>query len=125
MYDLYKPLSVSGWGARPRAYSSIPGIQNFSAFLEYNATATVGNHRLELQAGLRTVSLLGLDRRYEMQGKIYLDPRASLKWSLPSISVGGEPLRLAVVGGLGKTPKMPPLHCIYPHLHYNHIKEPH
>lgn len=123
VYDLYKPLSVSGWGARPRAYSSIPGIQNFSAFLEYNATATVGNHRLELQAGLRTASLLGLDRRYEMQGKIYLDPRASLKWSLPSISVGGEPLRLAVVGGMGKTTKMPTLNYLYPDLHYNDITE--
>lgn len=32
VYDLYKPLSVSGWGARPRAYSSIPGIQNFRHF---------------------------------------------------------------------------------------------
>ncbi len=123
VYDLSRPLSVSGWGSRPRKFSDIPALSQVSAFIEYNGKAELASHRLELQAGLRTNSLTGLDSRYAMKGHIYLDPRANLKWSLPTWEWAGHRIALSFAGGMGKTSKMPTLNYLYPDKHYNDITE--
>ncbi|UKI24240.1 MAG: TonB-dependent receptor plug domain-containing protein [Bacteroidales bacterium] len=123
VYDLSRPLSVSGWGSRPRKFSDIPALSQVSAFIEYNGKAELASHRLELQAGLRTNSLTGLDSRYAMKGHIYLDPRANLKWSLPAWEWAGHRIALSFAGGMGKTSKMPTLNYLYPDKHYNDITE--
>ena len=123
VYDLSRPLSVSGWGSRPRKFSDIPALSQVSAFIEYNGKAELASHRLELQAGLRTNSLTGLDSRYAMKGHIYLDPRANLKWSLPAWEWAGHRIALSFAGGVGKTSKMPTLNYLYPDKHYNDITE--
>ena len=123
VYDLSRPLSVSGWGSRPRKFSDIPALSQVSAFIEYNGKAELASHRLELQAGLRTNSLTGLDSRYAMKGHIYLDPRANLKWSLPAWEWAGHRVALSFAGGVGKTSKMPTLNYLYPDKHYNDITE--
>lgn len=123
VYDLSRPLSVSGWGSRPRKFSDIPALSQVSAFIEYNGKAELASHRLELQAGLRTNSLTGLDSRYAMKGHIYLDPRANLKWSLPTWEWAGHRIALSFAGGVGKTSKMPTLNYLYPDKHYNDITE--
>ena len=123
VYDLSRPLSVSGWGSRPRKFSDIPALSQVSAFIEYNGKAELASHRIELQAGLRTNSLTGLDSRYAMKGHIYLDPRANLKWSLPAWEWAGHRIALSFAGGVGKTSKMPTLNYLYPDKHYNDITE--
>lgn len=123
VYDLSRPLSVSGWGSRPRKFSDIPALSQVSAFIEYNGKAELASHRLELQAGLRTNSLTGLDSRYTMKGHIYLDPRANLKWSLPAWEWAGHRIALSFAGGVGKTSKMPTLNYLYPDKYYNDITE--
>ena len=123
VYDLSRPLSVSGWGSRPRKFSDIPALSQVSAFIEYNGKAELASHRLELQAGLRTNSLTGLDSRYAMKGHIYLDPRANLKWSLPAWEWAGHRIALSFAGGVGKTSKMPTLNYLYPDKYYNDITE--
>ena len=123
VYDLSRPLSVSGWGSRPRKFSDIPALSQVSAFIEYNGKAELASHRLELQAGLRTNSLTGLDSRYAMKGHIFLDPRANLKWSLPAWEWAGHRIALSFAGGVGKTSKMPTLNYLYPDKHYNDITE--
>lgn len=123
VYDLSRPLSVSGWGSRPRKFSDIPALSQVSAFIEYNGKAELASHRLELQAGLRTNSLTGLDSRYAMKGHIYLDPRANLKWSLPAWEWAGHRIKLSFAGGVGKTSKMPTLNYLYPDKYYNDITE--
>lgn len=123
VYDLSRPLSVSGWGSRPRKFSDIPALSQVSAFIEYNGKAELASHRLELQAGLRTNSLTGLDSRYAMKGHIYLDPRANLKWSLPAWEWAGHRIKLSFAGGMGKTSKMPTLNYLYPDKYYNDITE--
>lgn len=123
VYDLSRPLSVSGWGSRPRKFSDIPALSQVSAFIEYNGKAELASHRLELQAGLRTNSLTGLDSRYAMKGHIYLDPRANLKWSLPTWEWAGHRIALSFAGGVGKTSKMPTLNYLYPDKYYNDITE--
>ena len=123
VYDLSRPLSVSGWGSRPRKFSDIPALSQVSAFIEYNGKAELASHRIELQAGMRTNSLTGLDSRYAMKGHIYLDPRANLKWSLPAWEWAGHRIALSFAGGVGKTSKMPTLNYLYPDKYYNDITE--
>ena len=123
VYDLSRPLSVSGWGSRPRKFSDIPALSQVSAFIEYNGKAELASHRIELQAGLRTNSLTGLDSRYAMKGHIYLDPRANLKWSLPAWEWAGHRIALSFASGMGKTSKMPTLNYLYPDKYYNDITE--
>ena len=114
---------MSGWGSRPRKFSDIPALSQVSAFIEYNGKAELASHRLELQAGLRTNSLTGLDSRYAMKGHIYLDPRANLKWSLPTWEWAGHRIALSFAGGVGKTSEMPTLNYLYPDKYYNDITE--
>lgn len=123
VYDLSRPLSVSGWGSRPRKFSDIPALSQVSAFIEYDGKLQLGGHKIELQAGLRTNSLTGLDSRYTMQGKVYLDPRANLKWNLPAWECAGRRVTLSFAGGIGKTSKMPTLNYLYPDKYYNDITE--
>lgn len=123
VYDLTRPLSVSGWGSRPRKFSDIPALSQVSAFVEYNGALDLHGHKVELQAGLRTNSLTGLDSRYAMKGHVYLDPRANLKWTLPAWEWAGRRMLLSLGGGIGKTSKMPTLNYLYPDKHYNDITE--
>lgn len=123
VYDLSRPLSASGWGSRPRKYSDIPGLSQVSAFLEYTGSLTAASHRIELQAGLRTNSLTGLDSRYAMKGNVYLDPRANLQWTLPAFCLSGQKSTVSLMAGIGKTTKMPTLNYLYPDKKYNDITE--
>ena len=94
VYDMHHPLSVSGWSSRPRKYSDIPSLQNFSLFAEELMKANVEKCQLELMVGLRLNTLLGLERQFDMSGKYYADPRANLAWHLPKFKLGGKPIYL-------------------------------
>lgn len=119
VYDLERPLSAS-WTTRPRAYSDIPALQVLSAYAEDNVTAQVAGCRMELQAGVRTISLPGLDSRYDISGRVFLDPRVNAVVHLPAIG-GADGLRLLVGGGYGTTTKMPTTDYLYPQCHYDDI----
>ena len=118
VYDLTRPLSAS-WTSRPRAYSDIPALQVVSSFIEERATLPIGANRLEVQAGVRSISLVGLDARYDLNGKIYLDPRANAVWNFPAIHIGERDLRLLIAGGWGLTTKMPTVDYLFPQQAYN------
>ena len=120
VYDLSHPISTS-WGARPRAYSDIPALQNLSFFLEGNTLFLLGKNKLELQVGARSVTQIGMSERYLLQGKPYIDPRANAQWSFPAIPVAGRDLHISISGGYGVTTKMPTLDYLYPDLWYNDI----
>ncbi len=121
VYDLTQPLSAS-WTTRPRAFRDIPGLSVLSAFIEDEFSATIGKSRLELQAGVRSQQLPGLDSRYYLSGKIYLDPRVNAVWHLPEFSAfGGQTVKLLLAGGYGLTTKMPTVDYLYPQCHYNDI----
>ena len=118
VYDLERPLSAS-WTTRPRAFSDIPSLNVVSAFVEDDMSARIGSHTLQLQAGLRSIGLAGLDSRYTLAGKLYLDPRFNLKWELPPITVGERQLKLHLAGGYGLTTKMPTIAYLFPQAHYS------
>jgi hypothetical protein len=121
VYDLSHPITSTGWHHRPRAYKDIPALQNLSLFAEDYVTAEIGRNKMEIQAGLRSVNQLAIDSRYEIAGKMYLDPRINVRWSFPAIPAGNSELRIAVSGGGGKTTRMPTLNYLYPNPVYTDI----
>lgn len=121
VYDMHRPLSVSGWSSRPRKYSDIPALQNFSFFVEDLMKANIGKSKIELMAGVRLNTLLGLDSKYNMSGKYYADPRVNLAWHFPKFDLGGKPMAISLNGGYGITTKMPTLNYLYPDKYYSNF----
>ncbi|MBD5268803.1 MAG: TonB-dependent receptor [Bacteroides sp.] len=117
VYDLTRPLGAS-WTTRPRAYKTIPALNILSAYVEDNFKVNVGKSLVELQAGVRTQSLVGLDSRFLLSGKVYLDPRLNMVCHFPAIT-SGRPLTFLIAGGYGVTTKMPTIDYLYPQVHYN------
>ena len=108
VFDVTRPIS-EGLSTRPRRFKDIPGLQPFAFYAEEVLNLPVKRHKLAFTAGIRLQSLLGLDRKYEMQGKIYPDLRLDLQWSLPT----SNGWNIAFSGGLGWISRMPTPHsCI-------------
>jgi len=118
VYDLSQPLSAS-WVTRPRAYKDIPALKVLSFYVEDNLRVPIGKHMAELQAGVRSIQLVGLDRCYDLSGKVYFDPRINAKWEFPSIKIGKRNIKLSLAGGYGITTKMPTVSHLFPQVHYN------
>lgn len=118
VYDLLKPLS-GGWSTRPRAYKDIPALNTVSAYLEDGITALIGEHKLQAQAGARLIALTGLDSRYYLSGRPYIDPRVNAEWTFPAFNVGGIPMKLSAAGGYGMTTRMPTIDYLFPQVHYS------
>ena len=121
VYDMARPLSLSGWSSRPRKYSDIPALQNFSLFGEELLKWGWGRSQLDLMAGVRLNSLLGLNRKFDMSGKMYVDPRVNLAWHLPKFDVGDKPMSISLNVGYGITTKMPTLNYLYPDKYYSNF----
>ncbi len=121
VYDMSRPLSLSGWNSRPRKYSDIPSLQNFSLFGEELLKWGWGKCQLELMAGVRLNSLLGLSGKFDMSGKFYADPRANLAWHFPKFDIGGKPMSISLNVGYGITTKMPTLNYLYPDKYYSNF----
>lgn len=116
-YDLSRPITA-GNTSRPRPFNDIPAIQQFSAYVENESEIKLGNHTVNLQLGLRETQLVGLDSRYYLSGRPYLDPRANLKWVFPYLDVAGSPMVFELGAGAGLHTKMPVAAYLYPDLLY-------
>lgn len=117
VYDLTRPLSGS-WTTRPREYRDVPALHVLSFFAEANLKQHVGGSLAELQAGLRTIQMPHLDKRYHMHGRVYLDPRVNLLWRLPEWQAGGKDFSIYLGTGYGMTTRMPTADYLYPQCSY-------
>lgn len=117
VYDLSKPMSA-GWSTRPRAYKDIPALNVLSLYAENMLTAPLGNCKLSLQTGLRSIQLVGLNSRYSLSGKAYLDPRLNAKFDFPSTSIAGHKFTTFLAAGYGLTTKMPTISYLFPQVQY-------
>lgn len=117
VYDLSRPLSGS-WTTRPRDFRDVPAVHVLSFFAEDNMQLHVGTSLMELQAGVRTIQLPHLSRRYTMHGKVYVDPRLNLLWRLPALNCGGKDMNIYLGAGYGLTTRMPTADYLYPQASY-------
>lgn len=118
VYDLTRPLAAA-WTTRPRVYKDIPALKVLSFYVEDNIAMPLGEHRIDLQLGLRSIQLVDLDKAYHMSCRPYVEPRMNLKWTLPKWNAEGRDIQLYLAGGYGITTKMPTIDYIFPQQHYN------
>lgn len=116
-YDPSHPFSEN-LSQLPRPYNKIPAQHDFSFFLEDHVEARVGEFRFGLQAGLRTVTVINLDKQYAMHGRFYLDPRVNAQVDFPGLDLGGKEMTFKLTGGLGWHTKMPTVEQLYPEMNY-------
>lgn len=116
VYDVTRPVNT-GLSTRPRRYKDIPAGENVSFFAEDELKI----HSLTIVGGLRAMSLLNLDKKYAMSGKVYLDPRVNAQWSLPAVAIGEHVLISSLSGGIGWHTKTPTLLNLYPDKAYYDI----
>ncbi len=122
VYDIERPITAS-ISSRPRAFSDIPAMHQLSAYVESRNVLRFGGQTLEGVIGLRETQLLHLDSRYALSGKPYLDPRASLTWTLPAWHIAGHNLIPELCGGIGLQSKMPVAAFLYPDLLYTDFEQ--
>lgn len=120
VYDLDFPLRQDQT-ARPRAFNSIPAMHNLSFFAEDVMHMYVGDHTVNLSAGLRGMGLLSMDKQYSIANKIHLDPRLNIKWTLPQMEINQQRLSIGFGGGYGIHTKLPTLNHLYPDPIYEDI----
>lgn len=120
VYDLSRPITP-GSTSRPRAFSDIPAGHTLSFFAEDVTTAPIGPNKLEIRAGVRGMTLLNLEKRYTLRGKVYLDPRLNIQWNFPSLPIKGKAFDIALSGGIGMHTKMPVLAYLYPDTYYTDL----
>lgn len=113
IFDILHPLSAS-WPARPRKYSDIPAMHLLSFFIQDNISFSAGGHNIDFQAGLRGIMLPAINKKYYLNGHIYLDPRLNLVWNLPAMNSTDKELRITLGAGYGMTSRMPSLDQLYP-----------
>ncbi|WP_329904257.1 TonB-dependent receptor [Porphyromonas pogonae] len=113
LFDMEKPLSPR-MGIRPINFHDIPAGNELSLFAETNTSVPIGNNILTIQAGLRSLSILNLDKQYTMYKKVYCDPRLNIKWDFPSWSIIGNPLQVSLYAGIGWNSMAPTIAQLYP-----------
>ena len=119
IYDLSYPLNYSST-LRPRAYYDIPATNQLSWYIQDDISFPIHERvSVDLNIGLRGVTMLGLGRAYAIDGKCYLDPRANLTLNFP-ISKG----KVFVSGGIGQHTKIPTLLQLSPNLLYMDLQAP-
>lgn len=122
VYDIERPITA-GTSSRPRAFIDIPAMHQLSAYAESRNLIQSGRHTLVVTAGLRETQLLHLDRRYALSGRPYLDPRATITWTLPARYIGGYPLVPELNAGIGMQTKMPVASFLYPNPLYTDFEQ--
>ena len=113
IFDLTRPFSTD-MNVRPRNFADIPAINQFHLFAENDNVFRFGRFVVKTMAGIRTMTLAGLDRRYRLNGKWKFDPRMNIRVEFPKIDAGGRPLSIAVSGGWGAHTKFPTVEHLYP-----------
>lgn len=94
-------------GGRPRPYSDIPGIHQFSAYVEDNFRWNISDSRyLKIQLGTRFTSL----QPWEEEATFSLSPRLNATFKVKDW--------LSLRGGIGLNSKTPGLDYLYPDKNY-------
>lgn len=122
LFDIYKPIDPKAT-FRPRPYRDVPAYSTAALFLETISTKNLGQHQLALSLGLRGNSMLNLPTQFTMNGKVYLDPRINLQWSLPEFKLMNKKTQIALTLGYGKQSLFPDLNLLYPELIYKDIQQ--
>lgn len=122
IYDRLHPV-YTGTSYRPRKYSSIPASQMLAAYAEERMSMGVGKHKLDIEAGVRAERMLGVNRQFDIYGRVNIDPRMNMGWTFPAFNVGNERMTVSITGGIGWHSMFPTIDLLYPEPAYMDIVE--
>lgn len=123
IYDPTRPPSPN-MTTRPRKFNEVPAIQKVSFFLEDRFTIPFTKSRLiDIQAGVRGIGLVGMNSKYALNNKIYIDPRINGMIDIIHKEVKNKNLRWRIGGGWGILTKLPTISQLYPELVYTDLEE--
>ncbi|PID92269.1 MAG: hypothetical protein CSA96_04145 [Bacteroidetes bacterium] len=118
IYDEYRPPRLSGGsGTRPRPYTDIPALRQFSAFLSDNLTLFIGETNLMLEAGLRFNNYQPLSL-FKSEVDLSMEPRVNLRYEFLNSANNQYFDKFALFGGFGIHSKSPTSVHLYPDLAY-------
>lgn len=117
VFDPHTPVYTS-ISSRARSLKEIPANHRLSAYAEERLKWPTPIGTLEATAGIRGTTLLNLDAEYKMNGKLYWDPRVNIGYSLPKMSLFGQPTFIRIAAGIGQHTKMPTMEQLFPDLLY-------
>ena len=117
IYDINNPPFISSSSSRPRAFSDIPSLQNYSIYLEDKLIIPLYTTKLDIQAGVRlnnyqTTGLLSSDIGF------YIEPRFNIQYKILNKKNNQLFDNLSFSFGIGKTYKSPSLYYLYPDIAY-------
>ena len=98
-------------GYRPRPYTDIPFLHNWSTYLEDNATIPIGKTSLSLTGGIRVEG--NIIKGMDYKNVISASPRFNGRYTIMK--------NLSIRGGWGILEKLPSLAVLYPMDKYNDI----
>lgn len=113
IFDLSKPFSID-MNVRPRVFKDIPAINQGHIFAENNTTLRMGAFTARIMAGVRAMTLIGLDSKYSLAGSWKFDPRANVRIEMPAFNLGGQQFKTAIAAGWGRHTKFPTAEQLYP-----------
>ena len=122
VYDRLHPV-YTGASFRPRRYADIPASQMLAAYAEERLSMGIGSNKLDIEAGVRAETMLGISKRFATYGKINADPRLNVGWTFPSFRLGKDRMTINLTGGIGWHSMFPTIDLLYPELAYMDIVE--
>ncbi len=109
-----------GLGTRPRPFTDIPALKQFSLFAEDKMSIALWSTHLDVMAGIRmdNIQPRGL---FNTAGNISIDPRINIRYQLLHDKNNSFFKDLSLRAGFGLTTKAPTLTHLYPDKDYNDI----
>ncbi len=109
-----------GLGTRPRPFTDIPALDQFSLFVEDKMVVAIGTTRLDVMAGLR-MDNIEPEGPFRSAASLTVDPRVNLRYQILSKKNNKLFSDLSLRAGYGQTTKSPTLIHLYPDKDYNDI----
>ena len=116
LFDLTSPPAELG--DRPRPFSDIPALNQFSLFLEDQVSTQIGSTKLDVMAGLRMDNIQPTSP-FSTDVCISADPRINIRYNLLNRENNELFKNFSVRAGFGKTTKAPALIHLYPDKTYS------
>ena len=113
-------IPPSGLGVRQRPFTDIPSLNQFSFFIEDNASVKLGSTSVDIMAGLRmdNIQPSGV---FTTDGNLSVDPRVNVRYNMLNQNNNRLLSNLSFKFGYGKTTKSPTLLHLYPDKKYNDV----
>uniref|UniRef100_UPI003217DAA7 TonB-dependent receptor n=1 Tax=uncultured Draconibacterium sp. TaxID=1573823 RepID=UPI003217DAA7 len=117
-FDVNNP--PSGEGTRPRPFTDIPSLNQFSVFAEDKIDLKLGETHLNIMAGIR-MDNVHPSGPFSTDGSLNFDPRINIHYDIIKRNSNYTFRNLSLRLGYGQTSKAPTLTHLYPDKEYNDV----